>query len=97
MIKKDKRAWTVLEDTIGQYTGLKDKNGTEIYEGDIVKIDEENYKYIVKFYDGCFVGVSIYDEHYEQAKILGNLFTLEIEIIGNIYDNPDLLKGEENG
>ena len=78
-----------------QYTGLKDKNGKEIYEGDILKIEKEDYKYIVKFYDGCFVGVNKYDEHYEQGKLLGNLFTLELEVIGNIYDNPDLLEREE--
>lgn len=84
----------VIPETIGQYTGLKDKNGKEIYEGDIVKIDKEDYKYIVKFYDGCFVGINKYDEHYEQAKILGNLFTLELEVIGNIHDNPELLGGE---
>ena len=76
----------------GQYTGLKDKNGKEIYEGDMLRIDKEDYKYIVKFYDGCFVGVNKYDEHYEQAKILGNLFALEREVIGNIYENSELLK-----
>ena len=82
------------ENTVGQFTGLKDKNGKEIYEGDILKIDKEDYKYIVKFYSGCFVTVNKYDEHYEQAKALGSLFTLEIEIIGNIYDNPELLEEE---
>ena len=82
----------VDKNTVGQFTGLKDKNGNEIYEGDILKIDREDYKYIVKFYSGCFVGVNKYDEHYEQAKDLGSLFTLEIEIIGNIYDNLELLE-----
>lgn len=75
-----------------QYTGLKDKNGNEIYEGDILRIEKEDYKYIVKFYDSCFLGVNKYDEHYEQTKILGNLFALEREVIGNIYENSELLK-----
>lgn len=74
-----------------EFTGLKDKHGKEIYEGDILNIDKEDYKYVVKCYDGCFVGVNKFDEHYEQAKIIGNLFTLEIEVIGNIYENPELI------
>ena len=75
--------YAIEEPVIMQYTGLKDKNGKEIYEGDIVK-----WKYIIDkvFFDeknGGYIGESIQINH----------STLdEIEVVGNIYENPELLE-----
>jgi len=72
-----------------QFTGLKDKNGKEIYEGDILNLPKTSYhlsfKVEVVFQDGSFVGDSFL------AKDLGELAS-KSEIIGNIYENPELLK-----
>ena len=88
----------VDKDTIGQYTGLKDKNRKEIYEGDIVsfnlKSDSEGQPNITGYieYQTTFSGYRIMS--------LKGIFALDynikdIEVIGNIYDNPELLEEGE--
>lgn len=95
-------------ETLGQFTGLHDKNKTRIYEGDIVRMS-----YVAEIYtdddcyeeEGKYVGVAaitankgvclnpcvkngLYNTKYKP------LSAYRSEVIGNIYDNPELLKGE---
>lgn len=71
-----------------QYTGLDDKNGKEIYEGDIVKYENMTGK--IMFFNGSFI-MSNFEETEEWE--LG-VINEEIEVIGNIYENSELLGGE---
>lgn len=73
-------------ETVGQYTGLSDKNGIKIFEGDIVLLCADDEPYTVGFDECCF---QVYSD-----SICYNMdcfYDHDIEVIGNIYDNPELL------
>lgn len=99
--------------TIGQYTGLTDKNGTKIFEGDILQGDEYpycsdgDYNYyaeVVWFDDGC-CGFGLCTHRNPKSAVRGisdgncewfeDFDSDNWSVVGNIYDNPELLGGEE--
>ena len=81
-----------FNNTLGQYTGLCDKNGKKIYEGDVVKCDTYFDKpQLVKWDKEWCVFQPIFDASpIEVFPILS--ITNQIEVIGNVFDNPELLE-----
>ena len=88
----------VSPETVGQFTGLMDKNDAEIYEGDILKWSNGR-SYVVKFWEGMFyASVEECNDGILGGFPLHALTDYEdrkCEIVGNIFDNPELLKGGE--
>ncbi|WP_179875828.1 YopX family protein [Bacillus wiedmannii] len=91
-------------DTLMQFTGLKDKSGKEIYEGDIIFHEKfGEYSEITYFERGmCFIGLPV-EKEVREDYLKGNVHYLDLtcenlqiskcRVIGNIYENPELLKG----
>lgn len=83
----------ISADTLGQYTGLIDKNGKKIFEGDIVQGAWETI--FAVYYDSNYLQyrAKVKENYTREIDYYGN--STQIEVIGNIYDNPELLKEAE--
>ena len=83
-------------DTIGQYTGLVDKHGKKIFEGDIVVMTlpaaKMHWRAVCKFHSGAF-GL-VWHHMGERWQAFAGICNAEYEVIGNIYDNPELAEDE---
>lgn len=86
----------IIPETVGQYTGLTDKNGKKIFGGDIVRDEQSGYEYIIKWFQeyACYAladrrGNMVFDA-YEIDMFLSDLI-----VVGNIHDNSELLEVSE--
>lgn len=84
----------VESNTLGQFTGLTDKNGVKIFEGDIVRYGDTIHKVVFEQRNGTAYFGLVYSPietlpfgHYQDLR--------QLEVIGNIFDNPELIEGEE--
>lgn len=81
--------YRIKTETVSQFTGLKDKNGKEIYEGDIIENVE---KWEIIFDKGCFCSRLLDVKYLEEKTYIALRAIRDYEIIGNIYENSELLK-----
>ena len=88
--------WSFSDAEIMQYTGCRDKNGIEIYEGDVIK-DKYDKIWLVQWYVGAFVITNKIPDSDGQTSTSSHFSNLSnhhfyFEVIGNMWDNPELLE-----
>jgi uncharacterized phage protein (TIGR01671 family) len=97
--------YEVIPETVGQFTGLKDKNEKEIYESDLIEIKTEKHHFVSEItWDSDIGGFEFQDTEntycgLDAIKIFKNgssLYGGYVEVIGNIYQDPELLQGVSN-
>ena len=90
--------WVVYTDTVGQFTGRKDKNGKKIFEGDVCRFyGTDGYADYVVFWDDTASQWTVRQIDLGAKDVLDSYFAECCEIIGNIHDNPELLGGVDDG
>jgi uncharacterized phage protein (TIGR01671 family) len=88
-LRNIENAIPVIIESVGQFTGLTDKNGREIYEGDIIQ--NSAAKWAVIFNKGCFCGKHLRFYTLQDGTHIALRAIRNIEVIGNIYEIPELL------
>ena len=90
----------VIPETVGQYTGLTDKNGKKIFEGDIISekppMNEIAYIGYVAYDEEAAVWRFMINNDTKFNGVLLGTYSRSYTVIGNIHDNPELLKGDKN-
>ena len=83
-------SYEVIPETVGQYIGVTDKNGTRIFDRDIVKDEQSGYEYLIKWFTeyACY-GLANKSGHMEFSADKLEIFLNDLVVIGNIYDKEN--------
>lgn len=88
----ERYTYIVFPETVGEFTCLTDMNGRKIFEGDIVKVDGDDEAYKIIYVYGVY---RICDRHNQYSHTIHNEHNY-LTVIGNVYDNPELIRRADN-
>lgn len=84
-------------ETVGEFTGMNDEDGTELFEGDIVENIESGMRALVQYFpEHAAFMLWCRSETVNQIEYVGEISLFEVQVIGNIHDNPELIEGGSN-